>query len=150
MKPEKLFSHWQYIRKGLISVIEDFEESELTYQPYPDSWPVGQIMVHIANAEEGWFRYAVTKELQEWPMQLQFENYPTREKILTVLDEVHGKTERYLETLSEEDLSATILAPWEETFPLGWIFWHVIEHEVHHRGELSLILGILGKEGLDV
>jgi uncharacterized damage-inducible protein DinB len=150
MKPENLFSHWRLIRKGLISVIEEFEESELIYQPYSDSWPVGQIMVHIANAEEGWFRYAVTKELPEWPSQLQFENYPTREKILDVLAEVHEKTERYLETLTEEDLSSTILAPWEESFPLGWIFWHVIEHEVHHRGELSLILGILGKEGLDV
>jgi uncharacterized damage-inducible protein DinB len=33
---------------------------------------------------------------------------------------------------------------------LGWIIWHVLEHEIHHRGELSLILGLLGREGLDV
>lgn len=150
MKPEKLFSHWRLVRKGLISVIEKFEGSELSYQPYPDSWPVGQIMVHIANAEEGWFRYAVTKELKEWPSQLQYENYPARDKILAVLEEVHAKTERYLGTLTEQDLSSKILAPWDESFPLSWIIWHVIEHEVHHRGELSLILGILGKEGLDV
>jgi uncharacterized damage-inducible protein DinB len=26
----------------------------------------------------------------------------------------------------------------------------VLEHEVHHRGELSLIHGLLGREGLDV
>ena len=32
----------------------------------------------------------------------------------------------------------------------AWIFWHVLEHEIHHRGELSLITGILGREGLDV
>ncbi len=32
----------------------------------------------------------------------------------------------------------------------SWIFWHVLEHEIHHRGELSLILGFLGKQGLDV
>ena len=107
-------------------------------------------MVHIANAEEGWFRYAVTKELPEWPSYLQFENYPTHDKILAVLDTVHAKTEEYLGTLTEQDLSARILAPWDETFPLQWIIWHVIEHEIHHRGELSLILGILGKDGLDV
>jgi uncharacterized damage-inducible protein DinB len=26
---------------------------------------------------------------------------------------------------------------------------HVIEHEIHHRGELSLKLGLLDREGLD-
>jgi uncharacterized damage-inducible protein DinB len=26
---------------------------------------------------------------------------------------------------------------------------HLIEHEIHHRGELSLILGLLGREGLN-
>jgi uncharacterized damage-inducible protein DinB len=150
MKPEDLFSHWSLVRKSLIKVIEDFEESDLSYQPFPDSWPVGQIMVHIANAEEGWFRYVVTRELPEWPSDLQFENYPTREKILEVLDTVHARTEEYLGTLTAPDLTTRILAPWEATFPLGWIIWHVIEHEIHHRGELSLILGILGKDGLDV
>jgi uncharacterized damage-inducible protein DinB len=29
------------------------------------------------------------------------------------------------------------------------LFDHIIEHEIHHRGELSLILGVLGREGLD-
>jgi len=24
-----------------------------------------------------------------------------------------------------------------------------MEHEIHHRGELSLILGLFGREGLD-
>ena len=150
MVPENLFSHWVLVRKGLITLIEKFNELDLNFEPYPGGWPVGQIMVHIANAEEGWFRYAVTKEIEEWPEDLQFENYPTREKILALLDTVHANTESYLRSLSEKDLSTEIDTPWGESIPLKWIIWHVIEHEIHHRGELSLILGILGKEGLDV
>jgi uncharacterized damage-inducible protein DinB len=150
MKPDKLFSHWRWIRKGLIDVIEKFQDSDLSYSPYPEGWVVGQIMVHIANAEEGWFRYVVTNEIEEWPTHLQFENYPARSEILKVLESVHSATEEYLETLSEEDLTKEIHTPWGESIPLGWIIWHVIEHEIHHRGELSLILGFLGKEGLDV
>lgn len=150
MLPEDLFSHWGLVRKGLITVIEKFDEEDLKYKPYPGGWTVGQIMVHIANAEEGWFRYAVTKEIEEWPEGLQFENYPTREKILALLDTVHAKTENYLRSLSEKDLSTEIDTPWGESIPLQRIIWHVIEHEIHHRGELSLILGMLGKEGLDV
>jgi len=150
MKPESIFSHWEVVRKGLISVIKKFPESDLSFQPYPESWPAGQIMVHIANAEEGWFRYVVTKEIEEWPKHLQFENYPAREKILAILDLVHQKTESYLVSLSEKDLFTEIHTPWGKSIPLQWIIWHVIEHEIHHRGELSLILGLLGKEGLDV
>jgi uncharacterized damage-inducible protein DinB len=150
MKPETLFSHWGLVRKGLIRTIEKFSESDLHYNPYPGGWPVGQIMVHVANAEEGWFRYAVTKEIEEWPSYLQFENYPNKSEVLEVLASVHEATERYLENLIEEDLAKEIHTPWGEDIPLGWIIWHVLEHEIHHRGELSLILGILGKEGLDV
>ena len=40
--------------------------------------------------------------------------------------------------------------PEGEVFTLRWIIWHVLEHEIHHRGELSLALGLLGREGLDV
>jgi uncharacterized damage-inducible protein DinB len=25
--------------------------------------------------------------------------------------------------------------------PRGWIIWHVLEHEIHHGGEISLVLG---------
>jgi uncharacterized damage-inducible protein DinB len=150
MLPGELFSHWSLVRKGLTNVIEKFQEPDLIFKPYPESWSAGQIMVHIANAEEGWFRYAITKEITEWPQELQFENYPTQDKILAILDSVHVKTESYLRSLAENDLDAKILTPWGESIPLQWIIWHVIEHEIHHRGELSLILGILGKEGLDV
>jgi uncharacterized damage-inducible protein DinB len=67
-----------------------------------------------------------------------------------VLADVHARTEEYIDTLEESDLARIIEAPWGEKFHLGWILWHVIEHEIHHRGELSLILGLLGREGLDV
>jgi uncharacterized damage-inducible protein DinB len=31
---------------------------------------------------------------------------------------------------------------------LQWIIWHVLEHEIHHGGELSLALGAQGLEGV--
>jgi len=107
-------------------------------------------MLHIADAEDGWFRYAVTKELEEWPLQYILENYPNREAIKKALTDVHERTKEYLDTLEESDMARVIEVPWDEKLYLGWILWHVLEHEIHHRGELSLILGLLGREGLDV
>jgi uncharacterized damage-inducible protein DinB len=32
----------------------------------------------------------------------------------------------------------------------GWIIWHVVEHDLHHGGELSLTLGMHGVPALDL
>ena len=59
------------------------------------------------------------------------------------------ETIEYVTSLADEDLEAEIEAGWGGSFVLMDMLWHVMEHEIHHRGELSLILGILGREGLD-
>ncbi len=43
----------------------------------------------------------------------------------------------------------TVETPWGAKSRRIELLWHVIEHEIHHRGELSLMLGMLGREGLD-
>lgn len=150
MKPSLLFSHWKEVRAGLESTIEAFDDSELVYAPFQGSWPAGAIMLHIADAEDGWFRHVVTRELDVWPDHFTLDNYPTKAQILSVLREVHARTEAYLDQLSEEDLQRRVPTPWGSELSLLWIIWHVLEHEIHHRGELSLALGLLGREGLDV
>jgi uncharacterized damage-inducible protein DinB len=146
MNPDQIFSHWKQIRADLLSIFEQFDDSELAYQPFEGSWPVGQIMLHIAEAEEGWFHYVVTHELEQWP-EYQLANYPRKEDIRQVLRAVHTRTEAYLAALDEAQLTEPIVAPRGEQLTLYWITWHVIEHEIHHRGELSLCLGLLGREG---
>ena len=37
-----------------------------------------------------------------------------------------------------------------QTFTRQWVIWHLIEHDIHHGGELSLILGSHGLTGLDL
>jgi len=150
MNLSQIFSHWKQIRAGLLSTIDKFNDIDLSYTPFKNSWPVGQIMLHIADAEDGWFRYTVTRELEKWPEQYCIENYPTKDDIKSALAAVHSRTEHYLESLNDTDTAQLVVVPWGESIPLLWIIWHVVEHEIHHRGELSLILGLLGREGLDV
>lgn len=149
MDLSQIFSHWKQVRVDLLSTIDKFNDSDLTYIPFHTSWSVGQIMLHIADAEEGWFRYAVTRELEKWPKQYCLENYPTKEDIKAALGAVHTRTEQYLESLNGAGTDQLVVVPWGGNISLLWIIWHVVEHEIHHRGELSLILGLLGREGLD-
>jgi uncharacterized damage-inducible protein DinB len=150
MKVGALFSHWKQIRSGLLETIDYFDEDQLDYVPFSGSWSVAEIMLHIADAEDGWFRHVVTRELDAWPSHYTLENYSDRAAIKRALEDVHQRTEAYLESLTASDLEKVVETPWGEPIPLRWIVWHVLEHEVHHRGELSLLLGLLGTKGLDV
>jgi uncharacterized damage-inducible protein DinB len=37
-----------------------------------------------------------------------------------------------------------------QTVTRQWVIWHLIEHDLHHGGEISLILGSHGLSGLDL
>jgi uncharacterized damage-inducible protein DinB len=150
MRPEEIFAHWKLVRRGLMEITEKLQGEDLHFSPFKGAWSVGEILLHIANAEQGWFRYAVTGEFNEWPRDHTMENYPTIESIKSLLTDVHDWTESYISGLSLEDYQRVVGLPWDEQIHLGWIIWHVLEHEIHHRGELSLILGLLGREGLEV
>lgn len=150
MKLSHLFSHWKQLNKDLLWTIDQFSDDDLFYRPFDGSWTVGDIMLHIPDAEDGWFRYAVTRELSDWP-SFTIDEYPNIEAIKGLISDVHARTEAFLDKQEIADLERMVKLPWKEAErSLGWIIWHVIEHEIHHRGELSLILGTLGKKGLDV
>jgi uncharacterized damage-inducible protein DinB len=150
MKLSRVFSHWDQVREDLLTTIDQFDDSELLFTPFDSSWPVGQIMLHIGSAEAGWFCYVISQELIDWPI-FDMEVYPTCESIKTLLVDIHDMTKSQLASWDLEDLERPIRLPWNNhELSLSWIIWHVLEHEIHHRGELSLVLGLLGRDGLDV
>ncbi len=149
MKPGQIFSRWEQVRVDLLATVDKFNDDELTYLPFEGSWPVGQIILHIAECEDFWLHALVRQEIQQ-SVSYGLADYPGKPAIKTVLEAAHRRTKRFLDGLDEASLQQTYQIPGGETFTLDWIIWHVLEHEVHHRGELSLILGMLGREGLDV
>jgi uncharacterized damage-inducible protein DinB len=51
--------------------------------------------------------------------------------------------------LGEAGAVAPVELAWGEVARPIDTLWHLLEHELHHRGELSLMLGLLGRAGLD-
>lgn len=144
-----IVAHWDQIRSQLLETIDKFDDDELTDQPFPASRSVKQIMLHIGHEEQIEIHYGVMQETADFPQEPDPEAYPTITSIKAYLTEVHGRTRQYLDSLSEGDLTHVVETPWEANTPLEAMIGHVLEHEIHHRAELSLILGLLGREGLD-
>jgi uncharacterized damage-inducible protein DinB len=139
---------WVQVREGLAATIDKFSDQELSFRT-PDGRTVAEIMLHIAHEEAIEVSYAVTRELEALPDGYNTKDYSTKASIVAVLTGVHEPTLVYLRTASDPDLLAELDLPWsQKSRPLDML-WHVLEHEVHHRAELSLVLGMLGREGLD-
>ncbi|PWB51441.1 MAG: hypothetical protein C3F13_13445 [Anaerolineales bacterium] len=149
MEPSEIFSQWGQVRADLITTIDMFSEDELTFTPFTGSWPVGQIMLHIADCEDNWLYGVVQHQIQPW-ISYDLADHPTKSAIKAILERAHLRTIQLLEDLNEDDLDDKYKLPDGSVIRLRGIIWHVLEHEIHHRGELSLALGLLGREGLDV
>ena len=150
MEAAKLIQIWDQIRSGLVGTVEKFSDEELDTMPFDGSYSVRQIILHIAQEEYGEIHYGITRLISEFPPPYAADEYPTIAALIELLANVHNETNRYLETLQDGDLEREIEAGWGGSYVLMDMLWHVMEHEIHHRGELSLILGMLGREGLDV
>jgi uncharacterized damage-inducible protein DinB len=149
MKVEKIIQFWNQIRKGLLETIDKFTEDELDFIPFNNSYSVRQTLLHIAQEEYGEIQYGITHKINHFPDPYDELAYPTIESIKVLLTSVHSETLMYLESLRDEDFFSEVEAGWGGTYTLIDMIWHVMEHEIHHRGELSLILGMLGRAGLD-
>lgn len=149
MRINELIGYWEQVREGLFVTIKKFSERDLDYTPFPGGYSVAQLILHIAHEEEGEVRYGITREIPTWPDEFTRAQYPTLESMVTLLGEVHGRTVEYLKSLQDAHLELEITTSWGQKYTMADTFWHVLEHEIHHRGELSLILGLLGRKGLD-
>ena len=149
MNIEYVIMRWKTVRSGLLATIDKFRDEELDFRPFAASWSSRQIMLHIAQEEHGEFAYGIVQTLSDFPPEYNAPDYATIELIKSLLESVHAQTLDYLTTLADADLSRVISTPWGATYRQIEMIDHIIEHEIHHRAELSLILGLLGREGLD-
>ena len=149
MKPSDMLSHWKLVRADLYTIIDMFSQDELSFTPFEGSWSVGKIMLHIADCENYWLHGLDRGEIEPGTYY-DLADHPTTTTIKKSLEKTWKKTAAFLENLDENDLDQVYTTPHNESFSLRWIIWHVLEHEIHHRGELSLVLGLLGRGGLDV
>ena len=99
---------------------------------------VGNILhtlLHIVDVEYSWIRAIQNNE----DYVINFDEYTTIEKVKELSDLNRRQIEEYLLTWSGESENEITLVPWSgEQFTKGKIVRHVIAHEIHHIGQLSV------------
>jgi uncharacterized damage-inducible protein DinB len=144
-----VFGNWQATRLGLYQALDQLTDEQLNFVPHAGLWSLGETARHIAEVEAGWLGQVVWRETDKW-VSFPAEQYNTIAAVKQLLEEVHNRTLVFLEGKTAADLDQVVDLPWGGATSVGWVIWHVLEHEIHHRGEIYLMLGLQGMEAPDV
>jgi uncharacterized damage-inducible protein DinB len=148
MNAKELFGHWNEVRNGLLSALDLLTDAQLDFSPREGLWTLRETVVHLAGTEDGWLRYYAQNR---WHENIpQAEDYPTIDSLKALLAEMHQRTLEQFSQDADALMEQVGPLPWGGQVSLGWAVWHVIEHEIHHRGEVYLMLGLIGIEAPDV
>jgi uncharacterized damage-inducible protein DinB len=100
------------------------------------------IFIHSLQAEQFWIRRLNGKNTEEI-FKTQFSKYADINAIQKYADEVEAETNKYLKTLTDKELQSVFrYKGWDgkpKQHKIEDILMHVIEEEIHHRGELYCI-----------
>lgn len=142
---EVLFDYGYWANKQLFGVLSQLSAEQFT-QPVAGSYgSVRNTMVHILSAEWGWLdRCGGTQR----GAALDASAYPTLAALVERWQQVEGYVREFLSTLRDEDLDRSVEFAFgggpKHTLRLGELLHHAANHGVHHRGQVALLLRILG------
>jgi uncharacterized damage-inducible protein DinB len=142
---EELFDYGYWANRKLLDVISQLTPAQFT-QPVAGSYgSIRNTMVHVLSAEWGWLDRCGGHARGP---RLTPEDYPTVESLAETWRMVEGHVRAFLSSLKDGDLARdvefTLGGPDSRSMALGSLMQHAAVHGVHHRGQVALLLRVLG------
>ncbi|KRE33973.1 damage-inducible protein DinB [Paenibacillus sp. Soil522] len=98
-------------------------------------------LFHIVDAEYSWIRGIQGKP----DIQVQYDKYKSIQQLRDLSDSWRTEIQLFLETWKNDFEHEIVTVPWTEgRYTKGEILRHVIAHEIHHMGQLSIWVRDLG------
>lgn len=142
---ETLFDYSYWANQMLFEVVSQLTPEQFTQSVAGSYGSVRNTLVHTLSAEWGWLdRCGGTRR----GPALKAADFPTVESVRHRWSEVEGYVREFLAALKDEDLDRVVEfaigdGPKQAT-RLGDLMHHAMNHGVHHRSQVALLLRLLG------
>lgn len=154
---------WENHHQAIAKTIAPLTSEQLALPVASHYVSIGELLVHMIEARVLWFSGwmgegtsdLVPSHWNEGDKQAVYE----AAELVAVFEKTWHVISAALDRWTSADLEHIFQPPashqaWLQSQGLEeepphtrqWIVWHVLEHEIHHGGELSLALGTLGLE----
>lgn len=161
---------WATHQELLLTALIDLSPDQLALRPAPGQWAVWQLASHMAGSRSYWlhdvlgegddairdmFRVDATTvpglsiEDAGWEDD---ERHPrTAAEIADAFHVTWALVEACVDRWTSDEITAVIPQRGaDRSTTRGWVLWHLMEHDAHHGGAISVVLGINGLPGLDL
>jgi uncharacterized damage-inducible protein DinB len=164
-----VFAGWNGYQTSLVNAIAPLTPAQLAWRPSPVANSVGETARHISLGRLTWFmRMGVpgceqlASQIEDWVTDPD-GNLNIVESSLAITDQA-AELVQWLEATWEmvenilkgwdvSDLARTYLHKWNgQVYAVSrqWTIWRVLSHDIHHGGELSLMLGLQGIQAFEL
>lgn len=142
----KLFQYNWQVRDDWFTWCEDIPEEELLKKRVGGVGSILYTLFHIVDVEYSWICGLQGKPEPEEP---PFEDYASLQKVKDFSRHCHEEVEPFVRSWTNEMENQSLTEPDSdeetESFNYGEVMRHVIAHEIHHIGQLSIWSRELGK-----
>lgn len=145
------YQGWETYQQQLIVALQPLTSDQLSLRAGPHLRSIRMIATHLLGVRAGWLYYVLNErderlvELDQWRDQDQVMR--TANELVDALQTTWHVLHAGLQRWTAEDLAIIF---WnfddngepEAPYSRQWILWHLLEHDLHHGGEISLTLGL--------
>ena len=144
----RFYQGWERYQRLLTDAVAPLSAEQLALAAAPSLRPVGVLVAHIIAARVYWFHQvlregdAALAPLRTW----DDDGAPARSaaELTSGLEATWQLIDSCLERWTSGMLDNTFVTRRDRTVTRQWVVWHVVEHDLHHGGELFLTLGMHG------
>ena len=134
--------YFQNVRERTMRVVRCIPADKLDWSYRPGKFSLGDLMRHLATVE----RYMFAENVQGKPSR-----YPGHgreladgyENVMAFMERLHGESMEIFARLTDNDLQKKCTTPGGGDITVWKWLRSMVEHEVHHRGQIYLYLGML-------
>jgi uncharacterized damage-inducible protein DinB len=147
---------WENYQQSLVETIAPLTSEQLAL-PVTSHESIGGLLSHMIGARYFWFRVWMGEGNPELDQEDDEQPGYDAAELISMFEKTWEMIADALSRWTAADLEQVFSTPdsiseeERKFFPprtRQWIIWHVLEHEIHHGGELSLALGGYGLTGV--
>jgi uncharacterized damage-inducible protein DinB len=135
--------YWESVRGRTRRVVQAIPPGQMRWTYMPGRFSLGDIVRHLATIERYMYAETVQGKPSSYPgysMALQKEG----ESPLELMDRLHAESVDIFRKLTDEDLTKKCVTPAGTSITIWKWLRAMVEHEAHHRGQLYMMLSMLG------
>jgi uncharacterized damage-inducible protein DinB len=135
--------YWDKVRGRTLRVVDCIPADRIEWTWQPGKFTLGDTVRHLAAIERYMYAENAARRPSRYPGHGR-ELAEGLEAVRAYLERCHAETRDILGALTDADLQEKCVTPGGASLSVGKWLRLMVEHEIHHRGQLYMALGLLG------